>query len=409
MAESGWKLLERLQNAVIDPRVADEEVKEAVDAARERAHVPVIWLLGKTQAGKTSIVRTLTGSSEAEIGNGFQPCTRTARLYDYPTSMASVRFLDTRGLGEQAYDPSEDIAFCEGQSHLVLAVMKVADPAQQPVYEVLRKVRKRHPGWPVLIAQTGLHELYVGQRDHPERYPFDNRGMARPPAISIDLARMLQAQREALGELPGDGAVRWVPIDFTLPEDGFTPPDYGLPALWSAIENVTEHELQRQLLVDPQVRDVFAATAHQHIVGHTLTAAALGAVPAVDLAAVSVVQAKMLHALAKVYGQRWSFDVISEFVGLLGSGVVTGFSARMLGRSIVKFIPGLGQTIGVVWGAATSGATTYALGKAAVYFFARRREGTPVKAAAVRMVYAKALAAGRELIRNRSIEKPEQD
>jgi len=37
---------------------------------------PVIWLFGKVQSGKTSIIRALTGAERAQIGGGFKPCTR---------------------------------------------------------------------------------------------------------------------------------------------------------------------------------------------------------------------------------------------------------------------------------------------------------------------------------------------
>ena len=58
--------------------------------------VPVLWLLGKTGAGKSSLIRALTG--EAEVGEGFAPCTRTAMAYDYPPERPVMRFLDTRGV-----------------------------------------------------------------------------------------------------------------------------------------------------------------------------------------------------------------------------------------------------------------------------------------------------------------------
>ena len=37
-------------------------------AERARQFAPVVWLLGKVQAGKTSIIRELTQASDAEIG-----------------------------------------------------------------------------------------------------------------------------------------------------------------------------------------------------------------------------------------------------------------------------------------------------------------------------------------------------
>src|SRR5690606_40968696 len=65
--------------------------------------------LGKVQSGKTSIVRALTGCTDAEIGTGYAPCTRTSRVFDFPPEAPVIRFLDTRGLGEARYDPTEDL------------------------------------------------------------------------------------------------------------------------------------------------------------------------------------------------------------------------------------------------------------------------------------------------------------
>ncbi|MGB5065034.1 MAG: GTPase [Candidatus Competibacter sp.] len=387
----------RLRDALLHPRVDDEALDAALREARVRQPLPVLWLIGKTQAGKTSIIRALTGSETAEIGNGFQPCTRTARFYDFPAEAPVVRFLDTRGLGEVAYDPAEDIRYCQSQAHLLLGVMKSADICQDPVFEVLRQVRKRHPEWPVLIAQTGLHEAYPPGDEHILPYPYDRQPW--PLQAPHDLTRALRAQRDRLGQLPGTAPACWVPVDLTLPEDGYEPANYGLEALWSAIEAVSALGLQAMLRGDAGVRDVYERAAHPHIVGHALTAAGVGALPLVDLVGVPAVQASLLRVLAKLYGQNWDRRTVSEFLGLLGTGIGAAYLARTVGRELIKFVPWWGQTVGVVWGATMSGATTYALGKAAGYYFASRGRGGSLDAEALRQVYAEALAASSALLK----------
>jgi len=52
--------------------------------ARAAATAPIIWMLGKVQSGKSSIVQRLTGATEAEVGEGFRPMTKTARIFDFP-------------------------------------------------------------------------------------------------------------------------------------------------------------------------------------------------------------------------------------------------------------------------------------------------------------------------------------
>ncbi|MDR4514604.1 DUF697 domain-containing protein [Nitrosomonas sp.] len=395
---------EQLRKALLDPKVDEELLEKSLQEAREKMPVPVLWLIGKTQAGKTSIIRAMTGSETAEIGNGFQPCTRQSRFYDFPADMPVVRFLDTRGLGEVAYDPSEDINYCESKAHLLIAVMKVADVRQQAVFEVLHSVRVRHPEWPLLIVQTGLHECYPLGGQHIQPWPYDQTPL--PDTVPSDLKRALQAQRDAAADLHGHAPIRWVAVDLTLPEDGYDPSDYGLEALWQAIEALSSLGLENLLRSDRQVHDLFERTAHQHIVGYSTTAAGLGALPVVDLVAVSAVQAKLLHSLAVLYGQPWDKRTISEFLGLMGAGVATGYLARWAGRTITKIIPFFGQTVGALWGASASGATTYALGKAAVYFFVRHRNHLNVDAETIRRIYAEELERGAAILRDRLRGKP---
>lgn len=395
-----------LRRRLLNPGAEDGELAASLEAARQRLPVPVIWLLGKTQAGKTAIIQALTGSPRAEIGTGLRPCTRTASLYDYPAEAPVVRFLDTRGLGERAYDPVEDIRYCESQSHLVLGVMKAMDLQQGVVFDVLRAIRERHPGWPVLIAQTGLNEGYPPGQGHVLPYPYSQEGWAA--RASTDLGRALAGQRERLGTLPGSGPLHWVAIDLTLPGDGLEPIDYGLPALWSAIGEVLASDLQARLGADAGVRDLFARTAHPHIVGHALAAAGLGALPAVGLVGVPAVQAKLLHSLAAIYQVPWDRRLVAEFLGFLGTGVGIGYLAQLLGRELVKLVPYLGQTLGVVYGATTSGAVTFALGKAACHYLRALRLGERIDAATLRAIYVQALADGAALLERERQERSTQ-
>src|SRR2546426_7819562 len=103
----------------------DEQLQHKLDELRKKTPVPVFWLFGKTQSGKTSLIKFLTGADQAEIGQGFQPCTRYSRLYEFPTAEAPLlKFLDTRGVDEPGYDPTEDLAQYGAQAHVVLVTVK---------------------------------------------------------------------------------------------------------------------------------------------------------------------------------------------------------------------------------------------------------------------------------------------
>ena len=320
-------------------------------------------------------------------------------LYDFPEAAPIVRFLDTRGLGEVDYDPAEDIGYCNQQAHLLLVVMKAADIDQQAVLSIVKDIRRQHPQWPLLMVQTSLHELYPESAGHILPWPYALEPW--PESIPSELKRALLAQRAPAANLPGDGPVHWVPVDLTLPGDGYVPSDYGLAALWQTIELLLPLGLQQQLSGEQAVRDLYARAAHQQTVGYALAAAGLGALPVVDLVAVTALQAKLLHSLAVLYRQRWDARAVSEFIGLLGTGVATAYLSRMAGRTLTKLIPFVGQTVGAAWGAGSSGAATYALGKASIYFFEQRQQGLNVDPEILRRIYAESLETGRAILSER--------
>jgi uncharacterized protein (DUF697 family)/predicted GTPase len=373
------------------PKIDDDELQRRLAAARQSLPVPVFWLLGKAQSGKTSLVRALTGSSRAEIGGGFRPCTRTAHLYCFPTDEECfVRFLDTRGLGDTDYDPAEDMRQFEKQAHLLIVTIKAMDHAQQGVLAALRSIRKKHPKWPVIVAQTALHEGYpTPQTQHAEPYRFAE--FPYPSSVPNDLARSLAAQRAWFHDRP----VQFVPVDFTLPEDGYDPEFYGLDALWSAIEEALPTGLWAMLRESPIARRPLRRqrfrAARPHVILYALAAGGAGAVPIpmIDLPLVLAIQTKLFHTIASIYGQPISAQRMAEISGALG----IGFLGRQGVREMLKLIPvpGLGSGVAGLYAAAS----TFALGSALCEYFSRVLDGDVPDRKALRKLYAEEFDKGK--------------
>jgi uncharacterized protein (DUF697 family)/predicted GTPase len=372
---------------------------EAV-AEKARAEAPVIWLLGKVQSGKSSIVQAITGASEAEVGSGFRACTRTARIFDFPAEAPVLRFLDTRGLGEVGYDPRDDLKVSEDRAHLLLVVVRAMDHQQQAVIDAVSEVRRRRPRWPVVVAQTCLHDAYRPGDGHPAPYPFA-QAQALPPEVPEALARSLAHQRQTFAAIPGKGPVLFVPIDFTRPDDGFTPRLYGLETLLAAIADAAPHGIGSMIgEMRASSRERAARQANPLILGHAAAAAAADIVPVAGAVAVPGIQARLLHTLAAGRGIAWDRRALAEFGGCLGASVVARLAAGFGIRQLAKLVPVYGQTVGAAAAAATSFATTYALGKAALVFLARREQGEHDPEAVAR-AYREALEKAFDLARER--------
>ncbi len=389
-------LWERAWQKFAAPQVSEQKLQHSLSNIRSRLPVPVFWLLGKAQSGKTSLIRALTGNTRAEIGNGIRPCTKTATEYAFPSEEECLlRFLDTRGLGEVDYDPAEDLRLFQNQAHLLIVVLKAMDHAQEAVLQAVRAILKTHPQWPVLVVQTCLHEGYPSPtRPHDLPYPYDQAPL--PPQIPEGLVRSILKQRETLTEL-GIQA-RYVAVDFTLPEDGFEPVDYGLSSLWTAIEELVPLGLRGMMLeIDEarnHLRDIHFRAALPHVLSYSAAAGAAAGIPVpfVDIPLVMAIQAKMCHTIASIYHQELNSERLGEILSALG----VGYLGRMGGREILKLIPGLGSAVTALY----SGATTYALGVTLCLYFSRIKEGSMPDQAEFQRIYNDRLAEGQAKLKD---------
>ncbi len=183
-------------------------------------------------------------------------------------------------------------------------------------------------------------------------------------------------------------AARYVPVDFTLPEDGFEPVDYGLEQLWSVIEELLPLGLQGMLGQTPEtrkaVRDELFRKALPHIVGYAMAAGGAGAVPlpVVDVPLVLAAQARMLYKIAEIYQQPMDLGRMAEIAGALG----VGFLTRLGVRELVKLVPvpGVGESVSALY----ASASTYALGAALCQYFSRVRGGAKLDVRTIRRLYA---------------------
>ncbi|MFL5253555.1 MAG: GTPase [Rhodopila sp.] len=373
-------------------RAADEVRARALDTA------PIIWMLGKVQSGKSSIVQRLTGATEAEVGEGFRPMTRTARIFDFPPEAPVLRFLDTRGLGEIDYNPAEDLAASEAKAELLLVVARAGDPAQGAALDALRAIRMRHPDWPVVVAQTWLHALYPYPPSHPVPYPFT--GGTSGPGIPDSLARALAHQRTLFAGLKGDGPVLFVPLDFTRPDDGLPPADYGLDALLVALFEALPHAVMARieaLRADQGNRT--AAEARSTILGYATAAGAADALPIVAIAAVPAVQGAMLRTLGFRFGVEWTRTDIASLLGALGTAALVRQGIGFAVKQGVKLVPVYGQTAGAVAASLSSFAFTYGLGYAACVYLKARQAGGAASDQEIKNAYRAALAQAFEIFK----------
>jgi uncharacterized protein (DUF697 family) len=368
-------------------------VQDALEHARNwiDADAPVLWLLGKTQAGKTSIVAEMTGQGHDEVGRGYQPMTRETRIYGFPPEHPVLRFLDTRGLAECADgDSGTELAQAREQAHLLLVVVRVDDLDISEIIDAVDHARGRHRKLPVMVAQTGLHRCYGDHERHIEPYPFDGSAEdARRPGVPHQLSRVMMAQRKLFDRIPGPPPL-FVPLDFTRPEQGVAPTDYGAERLWDMLEE-TLPKVSDGLRTNTALPNAIRAKV---ILPWAMTAAAANAVPLPVLGGLgsASLQAGMVTLIAHRLGFSTNRDLWREFCGTLGAGFGLAYGGSWLVQQVLKAGVGLGTAIVASW----TFAITWAIGEAALYYFGEKAAGREPDREKLQAIYHEALRDARD-------------
>lgn len=334
----------------------------------QRQHLPTLWLLGKTGAGKSSLIQSITQLSSVEIGNGFQPCTLTSMAYEFPQDKPIMRFLDTRGLGEANYDASTDIAEALKASHGLVVVMKLDDPEQSTILDALKIIKKskiKH----LLLVHTGALEF----SEH-------------------DKNRLMHYQRQQVQQIWGK-QFNQIAVDFEGEENTIYQEDElinALATLLPVIGLLSEHKAHSN------IENMNFKRLEKEVLWYAGSAAASDLIPVVGLVSVPLVQAKMLHSLASQYDIVWNKRTMAEFMSTLGGSFALQYSVRLGARQFAKLIPVYGQTIGSATAAAMSFGSTYGLGRAACYYFYHKNKGGSATPEDLQALYKTALNRGKK-------------
>jgi uncharacterized protein (DUF697 family) len=372
--------------------VDDDRVAEILAAVRDQLPTTEALLIGKPQAGKSSIVRGLTGVSADIVGQGFKPHTQHTERYAYPSQdLPLLIFTDTVGLGDLSQSTEaivaelvQDLENHPHKARILILTVKITDFAIDALRQIVQGLRKTFPTIPCLLVVTSTHEVYPAEMaDHPP-YPPNLEAVQRPLA--------------ALQESFGDIADRAVLIDFTLDEDGFTPVFYGLEALRDALADLlpaAEAQALYQLLDEQteasrQLGSLYRDVGRHYISAFAVMAAALAVVPIpfATMPVLTALQVSMIGVLGQIYGQTLK----PSQAGGLASAIAGGFFAQMVGRELIKFIPGFGSVVAASWAAAY----TWALGEGACVYFGDLMGGKKPDPKRIQTAMAEAFDAAKE-------------
>ena len=380
--------------------VDEDRVAEILSSVRAQLPTTEALLIGKPQAGKSSIVRGITGVSDEIVGQGFKPHTQNTQRYAYPSDdLPLLIFTDTVGLGDTTQSTDaivaelvQDLEEDNGKARIFILTVKITDFAIDTLRQIVERLRKRFPAIPCLLVVTSVHEVYPAtMEDHPP-YPPELEAVNRP--------------FEAIAASLKDVADATVLIDFTLEEDGFNPVFYGLEALRDALAELLPEAEARALyqLLDEQdeaaqqLGNLYRDVGRHYMSAFSVIAATLAAVPLpfATMPVLTALQVSMVGLLGKLYGQT----LTPGQAGGVVSAIAGGFVAQAVGRELVKFIPGFGSVIAASWAAAY----TWALGEGACVYFGDLMGGKKPDPNKIQAAMKDAFANAKERFKNEGLD-----
>jgi uncharacterized protein (DUF697 family)/predicted GTPase len=410
------KVQNNIQNILKSFSVNDDKIADVLQQVRAELPTTEALLIGKPQAGKSSIVRGLTGVSADIIGQGFRPHTQNTKRYAYPSEdLPLLIFTDTVGLGDigqataglvqelgqalgQARSQAQSQARNQAQSQapdneqkpesrraqILIVTVKITDFAVDQLKQIVGQLRKSYPHVPCLLAVTCLHEIYPADcEDHPDY-----------PPQQAELTRAFEALQAAFKGC-FDQAVL---LDFTLEEDGFHPVFYGQDALKEALaallpeaeSNAIYQLIDDQAVASAQLGNLYRDVGRRYISAFAVIAATLAAVPLpfATMPVLTALQVSMVGVLGQLYGQKLSRSQAGGVV----SAIAGGFFAQAIGRELVKFIPGFGSVVAASWAAGY----TWALGEGACAYFGDLMGGKKPDPERIQQVMAEAFESAKE-------------
>lgn len=139
---------------------------------------------------------------------------------------------------------------------------------------------------------------------------------------------------------------------------------------------------------------------------HALTAAGIGLIPlpAVDFVALTALQLNLLRKLSSVYDIPFTEEIGKKAVGSLLAGYAP-VAFAMPFASLLKAIPLIGQSTGMLAVSALAGASTYATGKVFIQHFESGGTFLNFDPASVREYYRAQFQQGREILAQEEVGK----
>jgi uncharacterized protein (DUF697 family) len=360
------------------------EVRDLVEKSRP----PILYLIGRSGHGKSSLINALANKPVAEVGH-VRPTTArsTPHTIEFPELYSTWQVIDSRGIfestraeGAVAKDAIEvlrqDIASYKPDIILHVIAAREARSMSHDL-KVIRDVGQLLHGSmgvvpPIVVVLTQTDLL-----DPPREWPLMPGG-TKAGRVTDTLDYMARDVLGAPGYDPLDpaDATHGCRLQGEQPVKCLVPvavppgePFWNVETLSEVVGTVLPKEALLQFFQAQRRKDLLRKMAVGLVWKFSGIAGTVGAspLPVADILILTPLQLAMIAIVGGISCRTVSRETAAEFLTASGVTLGAGFAMRTVAQQLVKLVPyGIGAGIS----GAIAGAGTYAIGRSAeTYFF----------------------------------------
>lgn len=389
-----------------DKILGDKELKELMEGI-ENNRPPRIFLIGRTGAGKSSLVNAICGGYVAEVGD-VRSCTEGTKIYKCTDrDRTLMEILDTRGIAEsesldeesaektlinEITEFSPDVAIlvlnCTHRDDVDKDVLFMKGIAEQ--YKKINNVRL-----PIIVAVNKCDEMSPSRFKTAKEYPQNKidkideavkyfKGIIVNNGLKIDdiigVSALIDWQTQDGVEVDPENIKNLPKHDIENLEIAFDG-RYKIEELIHILdEAILDTEAQMGLRMAFRLEELVKRLSNHltTIFAGISATIAITPIPFSDIYILVVLQGVLVALIASLSGRDISLETAIEFIFSLGGVAGAGQIFKIIAQQASKLLNGLFPGAGSAVSSTVAFAGTASIGKAAIAYYI---EGKDIKAA----------------------------
>ena len=349
-----------IAESALDYIFNDPHVKQVMDAIQNPRPLRVVFV-GRTGAGKSSVINALAGKYLAEVSDPAPGQQKAEKYNIYDGDRVLFEVVDTRGIADAKADAEAELENSMNGFQPDIMMLAIPMTDRSHVDEDLHSVNQIHKKYfkgalPLVVLLTKADQMAP-----PQESIDDERKQVNIRAFRERITGMIQAEgMKPLAILPVCSYIDWSDDRQDMKYDA----RYNIGALQQLICENVSLDAALQLAFEGKIEFAVRLVAQKLVHACAALAASIGAnpLPVADIAVLTSLQVIMVTTVAYLGGRDLDEKGIREFITGLGFHLPAAVALRELARVLTPFFGG------VMSGAIAAGGT-YAIGVSAIAYY----------------------------------------